>query len=103
MKNILNLICVAVALFACNAAMADVRCWTEPDGFENCVYDKNYNRYGAIKYDVQNVDMSKFYDDDKGLENIFGKSGLNKIKNAAMRDGKTVKDYIADRLSNDKR
>lgn len=103
MKNALNLVCAVVMMVACGTALADVRCWTEPDGFEECVYDENYNRYGAIKDDVQNVDMSKFYDDDKDLEKIFGRSGLSKIRSAATREGKTVKDYIADKLSSDRK
>lgn len=101
MKNILNLVCAVVMMAACGTAAADFRCWVEPDGFEECVNDKNYNAYGSLRYQVENVDFGKYYGESKEWEKLFGSSEMAKIRAAAARAGKTVNAYLADKLSKD--
>lgn len=102
MRNVISLICAVAMLAASGAALADVRCWTESDGFENCVYDENYNRYGPLEHQVKNVDMSKhLWGESKEWGNLFDSSEMAKIREAAGRAGKTVNQYMADKLSKD--
>ena len=101
MKNVFNVVCAVVMAAACGESLADVRCWTEPSGFEECVYDKNYNAYGSLRYQVENVDFGKYYGESEEWGKLFSSSEMAKIRSAATKAGKTVNAYLADKLSKD--
>ncbi len=104
MRNVISLICAVAMLAASGAAFADWRCWTEPDGFEDCVYDKNYNAYGAIRHRILGGVLNDYYADrdNKELDKIFGYAEAAKLRSDAANAGMSVSEYLASKTVNTK-
>lgn len=98
MKNIFNLACAVATLFVCCTASADVRCWVEPDGFEECRNDPAYDRYKDLRDERGLISVGSGDISSDDLRKFFGDSLADEIKAKAAKSGKTVRQLVADKL-----
>ena len=99
MRNAISLlICTAAMLTASGTVFADVRCWMEPDGFEECRNDPAYDPYKNLRDERGLIVINAGDVSNEELERVFGGSLADEIKAKARKEGKTVRQLMAEKI-----